>query len=138
MSGGIQYFSVDEIFALHELIMEETGWSPAPLRSRPLLESAVARPQNLAHYQGADLVEQAASLGIGISQNQPFLDGNKRTAYVVMITFLELNGFSIDALPLDIARELVRVAERPGELDAASSDFATWIRDRLRPIESDS
>jgi hypothetical protein len=49
-----------------------------------------------------------------------------------------LHVFSIDAPPLDIARELVRVAERPGELDAASADFADWIRERLRPIETDS
>jgi death-on-curing protein len=136
MSDEIRYFSVDEVVALHELIMAETGWVSAPLRSRPLLESAVLRPQNLARYQGADLVEQAASLGIGISQNQPFLDGNKRTAYVVMNTFLELNGYVVDAPPLDIARELVRVAERTGELDAASADFAAWIRERLRPVET--
>jgi death-on-curing protein len=134
MMSEVRYFSVDEVIALHELIMIETGWEPAPLRSHGLLESAVLRPQNLAHYQGADIVEQAASLGIGISQNQPFLDGNKRTAYVVMNTFLEANGFVINAAPLDIAHELVRVAERPGEFDDASSDFASWIRDRQKSL----
>jgi death on curing protein len=134
MTDGVQYLGVDEVIALHQLIMEEMGWQPTPLRSRGLLESAVLRARNLAHYQGADLAEQAAALAIGISQNQPFLDGNKRTAYVVMNTFLELNGFLVDAPPIDIARELVRVAERPGEFDQASHDFAAWLRARLKPL----
>jgi death-on-curing protein len=138
VTGDVRYLTVPEVIALHELIMIETGWEIAPLRSHGLLESAVLRPQNLAHYEGADLADQAASLGIGISQNQPFLDGNKRTAYVVMNTFLERNGFTVDAPPLQIAEHLVRVAEQSGNRDEASADFAAWIRERLRPIEPSS
>jgi death on curing protein len=135
MTQAVRYLSVDEVIALHALIMDETGWQPAPLRAPGLLQSAVLRAQNLAHYQDADLVEQASSLGIGISQNQPFLDGNKRTAYVVMLTFLEANDYTVEAAPLEIAERLVRVAERASDREAATEEFNDWIRDRLRPIE---
>lgn len=108
---------------------------PAPLRSAALLESAVVRPQQLAYYQGADLAEQATALAIGISQNQPFLDGNKRTAFIAMVTFLELNGFKINAESLHIAKQLEQVAERSRELEHASQEFTTWIRERLTPLD---
>lgn len=135
MTNDIRYFSLDEVIALHALIMEETGWEPSPLRSAGLLESAVLRAQNLAHYQGADLADQASSLGIGISQNQPFLDGNKRTAYVVMLTFLEANGYTIDAAPLDIAEHLEHVAERTADRETAVVEFCDWIRERMRRLD---
>lgn len=135
MSEDIIYLSIERVIALHDRIMERMDKAAVPLRSAALLESAVLRPQHLAHYQSADLVEQAAVLAIGISQNQPFLDGNKRTAFTAMSTFLELNGFRIGAQPLEIARQLERVAERSGELDAASDDFAAWLRERLTPLD---
>jgi len=134
MTESLRYLTLPEVIALHELIMANTGHTPAPLRSPGLLESAVTRPQNLAYYEGSDLAEQAASLGVGISQNQPFLDGNKRTAYVVMLTFVETNGFTVDAPPMDIAEHLVGVAERTEDRDAATEEFAVWIRERLKPI----
>lgn len=114
--------------------MDETGWEPSPLRSRGLLESAALRAQNLAHYQGADLAEQASGLAIGISQNQPFLDGNKRTAYVVMLTFLEANGFTLGEPPLQIAERLVHVAEQSSDREAAEEEFTDWIRAHLKPL----
>ncbi len=136
MTRETRYFSVPEVIALHALIMDETGWDPAPLRSRGLLESAVLRAQNLAHYQGADVPEQASSLGIGISQNQPFLDGNKRTAYVVMLTFLEANGFTLVEPPLRIAERLVQVAERSSDREAAVEEFTAWLRARIKPLDT--
>jgi death-on-curing protein len=138
MTPNLRYLTVPEVIALHTLIMEDTGHATAPLRSAGLLESAVARPQNLAYYEDADLADQATSLGIGISQNQPFLDGNKRTAYVVMLTFLETNGFTVEAAPLDIAEHLVGVAERADDRDAASDEFAAWLRERLKRIDATS
>ena len=65
------------------------------LRDEGLLESALARPKNAAHYSDADLAEQAANLLWGIAENQPFVDGNKRLALVLTLTFLELNGFAV-------------------------------------------
>lgn len=136
MTSPILYLSVDRVIMLHERVMVRMGVPPAPLRSAGLLESAVLRPQQLAHYQDADLAEQATALAVGISQNQPFLDGNKRTAFTAMVSFLEMNGFRIDAAPLQIAEHLVQVAERTGDRDEAAAEFAAWVRERLRPIDA--
>jgi death-on-curing protein len=67
------------------------------LRNRSGLEAALARPATYAEYQRADLSLQAAVLAHGIAEGQFFLDGNKRLALVAMLTFLELNGYRVDA-----------------------------------------
>jgi death-on-curing protein len=127
------YLTVPEIIEAHMQIMESMGESPTLLRSEHLLESAVMKPQTAAHYAGADLAEQASLLAIGISQNQPFLDGNKRTAYASMKVFLAINGFRIEAANLDIAKQLVAIAERTDSLDEATERFSSWLRERLVP-----
>ena len=134
MNRPLRYLTVERVIRLHDMIMSRMNMPPVPLRSAALLESAVLRPRHLAYYEGVDLAQQAAVLAIGISQNQPFLDGNKRTAFISMIVFLEINGYAIDAPPLETARKLVDVAERPGERGQASEDFAAWLRDRLVPV----
>jgi death on curing protein len=60
-----------------------------------LLESALARPQNLYAYKRADLFALAASYGYGIAKNHAFIDGNKRTAFLVLFTFLKVNGWHL-------------------------------------------
>lgn len=110
------------------------GWNDAPVRSEGELESAVARPQHAAYYAGADLAYQAVTLAVGISQNQPFVDGNKRTAMASMRVFLNLNGLAIHAEPLPIALHIEAVADRTGTLDEAIDEFASWLRERLRPF----
>ena len=62
------YLSVLDVEALHVFIMDRTGDPPSPLRDRGLLEAAVMRPRMAAHYENADLIQQAALLAIGISQ----------------------------------------------------------------------
>ncbi len=130
------YLTVPEVIEIHAQTMESMDTNPAPLRSEDLLQSAVMRPQSVAYYGGADLVEQAANLATGISQNQPFLDGNKRTAYAAMITFLDINGVGIQAGSAEIARQLIAVAEREGSLEDATSAFATWLRERVQPTNA--
>ena len=105
---------------------------PAPLRDRGLLESAVMRPQSAAYYKGADLVRQAALLAIGIAQNQPDVDGNKRTAYIAMLVFLRSNGRPSEGDHLALAVQLETVAERIDSLDAATDRFAAWLRESVR------
>ena len=100
------------------------------LRDEGLLRSAMARPQNAAHYAGADLAEQAASLLWGIAENQPFIDGNKRTALVVTLTFLELNAYAVD-LSEDERVELVTEVAAGLEV----KDVAERLRVRLRPLD---
>lgn len=132
------YLTVPEVIEIHAQTMESMDTNPAPLRSEDLLHSAVMRPQSVAYYGGADLVEQAASLATGISQNQPFLDGNKRTAYAAMITFLDINGLEVRADSTEIARQLIAVAEREGSLEEATGTFAMWLRERVQPVGTDA
>ena len=130
MPDEILYLTVSEIIEMHAQTMHSMGSNAAPLRSEDLLESAVMKPQAVAWYGGADLAEQACVLAIGISQNQPFLDGIKRTAYVAFKVFLEINNVSLSATPMEIAQQLIDVAERMGSLEEAIARFVAWVRDR--------
>ena len=131
---AVIYLTPSEVVALHQHMMRRMGWRPAPLRSEDLLESAVQRAQAAAYYGGADLVEQACVLAVGISQNQPFLDGNKRTALLCLIVFLRLNGVTFTGEQLEIAQQFIDVAERAGSLDEATARFAPWVRERTIAI----
>ena len=73
------------------------------LRNRTDLEGALARPRAYAHYEGADLAMQASALAHGIAESQTSIDGNKRLALVAMLTFLEINGFAVDASDVELA-----------------------------------
>ncbi len=126
----IRYLSVSDVIALHAEMMGRMGESPAPLRDAGLLESAVLRPQMAAHYESADIARQAALLAVGISQNQPFVDGNKRAAYLAAATFLRVNRQPFTGPPMDLARELEAVALRADSLDAATRRFEAWLRER--------
>lgn len=130
----IRYLAPAEVVALHRQVMTGMGWSPAPLRSEALLESAVQRAQAAAYYGGADLVEQACVLALGISQNQPFLDGNKRTALYSMIVFLRANGLDYTGDRFEVADQLVAVAEREESLEEATARFAAWVRERTAEL----
>ena len=108
---------------------------PAPLRAggEGLLESAVMKPRMAEHYEAANLARQAAQLAVGISQNQPFLDGNKRTAYLAALVFLDVNDLVLDDADEAFAHELIRVAERDQPLDVAVDAFATWLGAHVHP-----
>ena len=123
----MRWFDVAEIVGLNETVIRRMGWSPAPLRDEGGLESAVMRPRMAAQYAEADVVGQAALLAVGISQAQAFIDGNKRTAYAALETFLYLNGVRLTIDPLQIARELERVAESE-DRRAAVEAFESWLR----------
>jgi len=127
--------TVPDVIEAHFQIMESMGEPPSPLRSEALLESAIMKPQATPYYAGTDLFGQAALLAIGISRNQPFLDGNKRTVYASLKVFLTINGFRITATNLEIARQVEADAEREGSLDEATERFAVWLRERVKPRE---
>ena len=101
--------------------------APAYLRDLNLLESALARPRNAASYEGADIVRQAATLLYGLVRNHPFLDGNKRTAYVLTKAFLAINGRRLPPVPDDAFEMLIGVAE--GGLD--QSAIESWLREHV-------
>ena len=82
----------------HDELLAEHGGAPG-IRDQGLLESALARPKNIAAYGKGKptLFRMAAAYASGLLRNHPFIDGNKRTALVVAIAFLELNGVSLTA-----------------------------------------
>jgi death-on-curing protein len=104
--GGVEpiYLALEDILELHGLIIGATAAEAGDqLRNRDGLESALARPGTYAHYQDADLALQAAVLAHGIAEGQQFIDGNKRTALVAMLTFLEINGWRVEASDPELA-----------------------------------
>jgi death-on-curing protein len=125
-----RWLDVAVVIALHEAIMRHMGWAPAGLRDEGALESAVMRAPMAAHYEGADLLRQAVLLGVGISQAQAFVDGNKRTAYAALELFLRINGVGLSIEPLVLARQLERVAEAANRQTAAH-EFEAWLRDAI-------
>lgn len=111
------------VHAIHEEQLAEHG-GRAGLRDQGLLESALARPQQLASYSEPDVATCAAAYGYGLSRNHPFVDGNKRTAFVAVELFLLLNACLLEAADADCVLTMLRVAE--GSI--SEEEFAAWIR----------
>lgn len=130
----IVYLSLADVVALHALVMVRTGAARSPLRAEGVLESAVMRPQMAAHYEGADLIRQAALLAVGIAQAQAFLDGNKRTAFAACDVFLRMNGCAFRGNPVDMAKRLQSLGERTDDLAAATVRFEGWLREHVHPL----
>lgn len=126
----IVWLEKELVLAIHARQIAEHG-GDAGVRDGGLLESALARPQQLEAYgePTPDIADLAASLAYGIARNHPFVDGNKRTAAVSCETFLELNGSTLDATDIDLYEQYIALAE--GKL--SERDFAAWLRERLRP-----
>ncbi|MGA0610244.1 type II toxin-antitoxin system death-on-curing family toxin [Caldimonas sp. KR1-144] len=112
---------------LHDESLAEHGGAPG-LRDEGLLESALARPQNLVAYGDPDVAELAAAYGIGLAKNHAFVDGNKRAAFLAVGMFLILNGYRLVATQADATLTMLAVAA--GELDEPA--FAAWIRSHIQ------
>lgn len=126
----IMYLTAGEVFAFNREILRQAGQPSATLRDRGLLESAVQRPQNAAHYASADLVEQAALYMMGIAANHPFMDGNKRTGYISGMTFLRINGYvNVDANLNDaqVGVWLEQVVSREMTVEAFIEHLRNWL-----------
>jgi len=102
----------------------------AGIRDEGLLESALARPRQFwAHEASADLARLAAAYGAGVVRNHPFVDGNKRAAFLAVGLFLGLNGHQLVVDPAEAARTVFALAaDEMGELE-----FAVWIRTGMKP-----
>lgn len=116
------------ILAVHDEQLAEHG-GQSGVRDYGLLESALARPEHLAAYGKPDIAELAASYGYGIARNHPFIDGNKRTAFVAALLFLVFNHYSFQASDSDKVIVMLKVAA--GEITEA--EFAAWIRSHSKP-----
>ena len=116
------------ILAVHDEQLAEHG-GLSGVRDSGLLESALARPEHLAAYGEPDIAELAASYGYGIARNHPFIDGNKRTAFVAALLFLVFNHYSFQASDSDKVIVMLKVAA--GEITEA--EFAAWICNNSKP-----
>ena len=123
------YVWISELFAIaiHDRQLAEHG-GPIGTRDNTLLQSALSKPQNLKTYGQPDLAELAASYAFGIARNHPFVDGNKRTAFVVCETFLALNGVELMASDVDCVLVMQDLAA--GEI--AEAEFTIWIRNNSK------
>ena len=98
----------------------------AGLRDENALEAALARPRQKRHYEPkSDLAALAAAFGFGLSRDHPFRDGNKRVGFVVMVVFLELNGWRFEAQEAEVVPTMIALAE--GTI--GEQEVANWIRE---------
>jgi death on curing protein len=133
--ADFNYLTIGEVIEMQRRLLEVMGQPPAPLRDEGGLEAALMRARMAGYYEEADLIRQAALMAVGVSQAQAFLDGNKRTAYAAMDTFLRLNGYKVPKKhALDVARQLEAVAERQDALSDATDRFEVWLRDHVEAL----
>ena len=117
----------EECLALHDLMLSQYG-GIAGVRDENLLESALARARQLLSYGKQSLAEMAAAYAAGIVKNHPFLDGNKRTGFMLGAAFLERNGFEFRAQEADVALNTLALAA--GEMSEAA--YADWLKKNSR------
>ena len=116
----------DVVLALHDEQLVEHG-GVSGLRDAGLLQSALARPENLAAYGDPDPAALAAAYAFGIARNHPFADGNKRTAAVTALLFLALNDREFTITEPELV--VLMLALAAGEL--TEDEVAAWLRDRI-------
>ncbi len=112
--------------AIHDDQIAQHGGSVG-IRDENLFLASLDRPQNLFAYgTSPTLFDLGAAYAFGIAKNHPFIDGNKRTAFIVMAVFMELNGYSLDAPELEVVVMMERLAT---DLETQES-IAVWVQDR--------
>ena len=117
------------LLLLHDESVAEHGGGSG-LRDEGLLDSALARPRNMvAHGGDADVAALAAAYGYGLARNHPFVDGNKRAAFLATGLFLVLNGYRLTATQVEATLTMVGLAA--GEIE--EEEFAAWIRSHSAP-----
>lgn len=126
---NIQWLRTVDVLGAHRKLIEFSGGTEG-VRDEGLLESALARPKNIAAYEGeTSLPRLAAAYGYGIANNHPFVDGNKRSAFVAIELFLDLHDISIDAGEDDKYSMMIQVASG----DMLEEELASWLTARCRP-----
>jgi death on curing protein len=120
-----EFFWIDERMAraMHSDQLSQHGGSSG-IRDENLFFASLARPKNLLAYgDKPTLFDLAAAYGYGLAKNHPFVDGNKRTAFVVMVTFLELNGYSLNVPEMEVVDVMERLAQ---DLESQES-LSQWL-----------
>ena len=119
------------VFGLHARSLSGFGGAGG-VRDDGLLESALARPENLAAYQKPNIFDLAAAYAFGLVRNHPFVDGNKRAAFLTCALFLELNGRDFSAAEPDATA--VMLAFAAGEVSEA--EFSAWLKANSRRLQT--
>ena len=121
------WLSKEECLSLHDMMLAHYG-GRAGVRDFSLLESALGRPQQLLHYGEPNLPDLASAYGTGIVKNHPFVDGNKRTGFMMAAGFLERNGREFFASEADTVLRTLALAAG----DISESEYAAWLRGNSR------
>jgi death on curing protein len=121
-----RWISKQALVLLHDESLAEHGGASG-LRDAGLLESALARPENLAAYTEPDAAALAASYASGLAQNHPFVDGNKRAAFLAVGLFLYLNGYRLSATQAEATVTVLGLAAG----DISEEAFADWLRTHI-------
>lgn len=122
------WITKEECLAFHQELVARFG-GLGGIRDEGLLDSALARPQQLFHYENPGPTEMAAAYAEGIVKNHPFLDGNKRSGFMAAALFLETNGFNFIAPEEEAV--VFTLALAAGELDAFA--YAGWLERSVKP-----
>ncbi len=122
-----QWISIATTNTIHEHQIRQHGGGSG-VRDEGLFESALARPINAFSYGEGDLCALAASYAYGIARNHPFVDGNKRTAFVVSALFLQVNGLQLIADEATATHAVLMLAAG----DFTEAEFAQWLRDNTQ------
>jgi death-on-curing family protein len=130
--------SLEDVVALHDVVIERTGSPPCPLLHPDKLESAINRPRWAAHYEGASIIRQAVLLAVGISQSQAFEEGNKRAGFASADAFLRLNGMAFVGDSIVFAEMLIAIAESPAgaQRDETTERFEQWLAAEVVVVET--
>jgi len=116
------------IDAMHDMQLSEHGGASG-IRDEGLLESVLARPQNLQAYGEGDLRARAAAYAFGIARNHPYVDGNKCTAFLAAFVFLKINGLVLVANEVDATKAVLGLASGVDDEDT----FTSWLRANTTP-----
>jgi death-on-curing protein len=127
-AAEIRWVSDSVVLALHDQQLAEHGGASG-IRDKSLLLSALARPRTIAIFTNLDLADPAAAYAVGIARNRAFVDGNKRTAFVVAAgVFLPINGYELTAANEEIVRVMLAVADGTLPEVALAAGFREWMR----------
>ncbi len=126
--NNLYWFSRDEALAAHNLMLASYGGAEG-IRDDTMLESALAKPQQLHQYGTPNMCEIATAYTAGVVRNHPFVDGNKRTGFMLGVAFLERNDWQFSGSEAEAATHTLALAA--GELDEAG--FAAWLAANSSP-----
>ncbi len=122
----MRWISKRALLLLHDESLAEHGGASG-IRDEGLLESALARPENLAAYGEPDIAALAAAYGFGLAKNHPFVDGNKRAAFLAVGLFLALNGQQLVVSQAEATSTVLALAAS----EITEEAFAAWLRAHL-------